>query len=131
MSESAQHIALVNLLLEHVKIMVGPDNSCFITSDCADGFPLSPQTTEGFRPDIYYEFQSTLIIGEAKTSNDVERIHSKMQYESYIKKCALFSGDAYFIAAVHWMDRAAMNNILKRIKKQYPGDYKIIILESV
>ena len=91
---------------------------------------LSPLTAEGFRPDVYYQYGDTLIIGEAKTSDDVGRLHSLQQYDSYIRKCSLFEGKAYFIAAVYWADKAQLHNILRREKMKYPGDYIITILEG-
>jgi len=130
MSESAQHQKLVNTIIEHVEAIVGQDKMCFISSDAADGMSLSPLTAEGFRPDVFYQFGDMLIIGEAKTSDDVGRLHSREQYESYLKKCALFNGKAYFVAAVFWEDKAQLHNILRKIKAKHPGDYTITILEG-
>lgn len=130
MSESAQHQKLVNMIIEHVETIVGQDKKCFISSDEADGMSLSPLTAEGFRPDVFYQYGDTLIIGEAKTSGDVGRLHSREQYDSYLKKCALFDGKAYFIAAVYWGDKAQLHNILRKIKTKHPGDYTITILEG-
>ena len=93
MSESAQHIQLVNLIIDEVASMVGETNQCFIMSDVADDYALPPLMEEGYRPDVYYQYQNCLIIGEAKTSDDVARMHSKSQYESYLKKCSLFTGN--------------------------------------
>lgn len=130
MSESVQHQRLVNDIIKYVELFVGQDRKCFIASDAADATMLSPITAEGFRPDVFYQYKDIMIIGEAKTSNDVGKVHSKLQYESYIKKCSLFNGDAYFIAAVYWADKAQLHNILNRIRKKYPGNYKITILEG-
>lgn len=130
MSESAQHQKLVKMIIEYVETIVGQDKKCFISSDEADGMSLSPLTAEGFRPDVFYQYRDTLIIGEAKTSDDVGRLHSREQYDSYLKKCALFEGKAYFIAAVYWGDKAQLHNILRKIKTKHPGDYTITILEG-
>ena len=130
MSESAQHQKLVNEIIDYVITLVGEENKCFISSDIADGTNISPLTSEGFRPDVYYQFGDMLIIGEAKTSDDVGRLHSIQQYDSYIKKCSLFNGKAFFIAAVYWVDKAQLHNILQRIKKKYSGNYTITILEG-
>lgn len=130
MSESAQHQKLVMEIIEYVEALVGQDKKCFISSDVADGMSISPLTAEGFRPDVYYQYGDLLIIGEAKTSDDVGRLHSRQQYDSYIRKCSLFEGKAYFIAAVYWADKAQLHNILRPIKRKYPGDYIITILEG-
>ena len=130
MSESAQHQKLVMEIIKYVEDLVGQDKKCFITSDVADEMSISPLTAEGFRPDVYYQYGDVLIIGEAKTSADVDRLHSRQQYDSYIRKCSLFEGKAYFIAAVYWADKAQLHNILRRIRIKYPGDYNITILEG-
>ena len=131
MSESAQHLQLVNLIIDEVVGMVGEANRCFVMSDAADGYALSPLTEEGYRPDVYYQYQNQLIIGEAKTSDDVARVHSKMQYESYLKKCSLFNGQAVFLAAVPWSEHATMHNILRKLRQKYPGIYEVRIIDGI
>ena len=72
-----------------------------------------------------------MVIGEAKTSDDIERLHSRQQYESYVLKCALFDGEAVFLVAVPWIDRATIHNILRLLRKKYPGNYHVRILEGI
>ena len=131
MSESAQHQQLVNQILQETIHAVGLSNSCFIMSDAIDGRALPPLTEEGFRPDVYYQYADKLVIGEAKTSDDVDRKHSKRQYESYIRKCALFCGTAILFIAVPWTEHATVHNTLRKIKAKYPGDYEIRILDGI
>lgn len=57
MGESAQHLQLVNLIIDEVVSIVGETNRCFIMSDAADGYALSPLMEEGYRPDVYYQYQ--------------------------------------------------------------------------
>ena len=131
MSESAQHLQLVNLIIDEVISIVGETNRCFIMSDAADGSALSPLTEEGYRPDVYYQYQDRLIIGEAKTSDDVARPHSKSQYESYLKKCSLFGGKVVFLVAVPWTEHATIHNILRKIRQKYPGLYEMRIIDGI
>lgn len=131
MSESLQHQQLVKLIFKETLSIVGQDNMALIASDAVGGLALPPLTYEGFRPDVYYCYNDVLIIGEAKTSDDVERLHSRAQYESYINKCSLFPGKAIFIIAVPWMEHATVNNIVKKIAKQYPGTYTIKIVDGI
>lgn len=131
MSESAQHLQLVNLILDEVVSMVDEANRCFIMSDATGAYVLSPLMAEGYRPDVYYQYQSSLIIGEAKTSDDVARMHSKLQYESYLKKCSLFKGKAVFLAAVPWTEHATIHNILRKLRQKYPGTYEVRIIDGI
>lgn len=131
MGESAQHFQLVNLIIDEVVSVVGETNRCFIMSDAADGYALPPLTEEGYRPDVYYQYQNSLIIGEAKTSDDVARMHSKLQYESYLKECSLFKGKAVFLAAVPWTEHAVIHNILRKLRQKYPGTYEVRIIDGI
>ena len=80
---------------------------------------------EGYRPDVFFEYNGVMFIGEAKTSDDILREHSINQYYSYLKKCSLNQGHATFVLAVPLEDRARANNILVKIKKEIPGDYEV------
>lgn len=131
MSESGQHKKLVELIIEYVEDRVGQDYICFIESDISDNRPLPLMTEEGFRPDVTYEYNGLMIIGEAKTKDDVLRDHSLAQYASYLKKCSLFQGKAEYVMAVPWLEQASANNVIKKIKKDYPGDYKIKIIKGM
>lgn len=131
MSESRQHKKLVELIIEYVEDRVGQDDVCFIESDIPDDRPLPSMTEEGVRPDVTYEYNGLMIIGEAKTKDDVLRPHSLEQYASYLKKCSRFHGKAEYVMAVPWMEYASANNIIKKIKKDYPGDYKIKIIKGM
>lgn len=131
MSESRQHKKLVELIIEYVEDRVGQDNVCFIESDIPDDRPLPSMTEEGVRPDVTYEYNGLMIIGEAKTKDDVLRPHSLEQYTSYLKKCSRFHGKAEYVMAVPWMEYASANNIIKKIKKDYSGDYKIKIIKGM
>jgi len=131
MSESVQHQQLVRLIIEDVVRLVGKEHISLIAADFIDEYELPPLTNEGFRPDVFFHLGNQLIIGEAKTSNDIERMHSRKQYESYIRKCALFDGKAVFIIAVPWIDHAVIHNILRKIQKKHPGTYLIKILDGI
>ena len=60
MSESAQHQKLVKTIIEYVETIVGKDKKCFITSDAADGMNISPLTAEGYRPDVFYQYDDVI-----------------------------------------------------------------------
>lgn len=131
MSESLQHQQLVKQIIDEAINIVGIKNKSLIESDAVDGFSLPPLTSEGFRPDVYYCYENMLIIGEAKTSSDIEQLHSREQYKSYIRKCSLYPGEAILIVAVPWTDHATMHNILIKIRKKHPGQYSIKILDGI
>lgn len=130
MSESAMHQKLVQLLINNVEQLVPKDLWCFICADSTK-YNLPPQMIEGYRPDVFFQYENIMIIGEAKTSDDVERKHSREQYTAYVRKCSIFQGKAYLIISVPWTEYATIRNILKRTSKQYPGDYSIQVIEGL
>ena len=129
MSESALHQLLVQLLIENVKRIVPQELWGFICADI-NQYNLPSQMVEGYRPDVFYQYKNTMIIGEAKTSNDVERRHSREQYKAYVRKCSLFQGKAHLLIAVPWTEYATACNIVHRVKNQYPGDYTYKVIEG-
>ncbi|WP_455579137.1 hypothetical protein [Faecalibacillus intestinalis] len=90
-----------------------------------------PPIIDGFRPDLYYEFNSLLIIGEAKTKNDYLTKHSLNQYNKYIHYCSRYWGDAFFIICCPWGCTADMNIIIKKINNKYKNKVNIIILDEI
>ena len=127
MSESIQHQKLVRFLTVEIKKMIQSDCWSLIQIDSPESSELPPQTDDGYRPDVYYRFESLLIIGEAKTKNDIEKHRSRAQYESYLKECSIFSGQAFMVLAVPLLEKTSASNILKRMKKEIPGDYEIVV----
>lgn len=128
MSESRQHHELVTNVIDYIRAKVGEDLFCLIESDAMDGHPLPELTLEGFRPDVFYEYQEVMYIGEAKTEKDIERQHSRKQYESYLKKCSIYPGKAEFILAIPFTRYTVASEIIRSLRKKYPGDYEIKII---
>jgi hypothetical protein len=128
MSESTYHHQLVEQIKKSIEDIVPKDCWGLICYDSFSSIVLPPQFLGGYRPDVYYEFGDLLLIGEAKTSKDVEKRHSREQYETYIKACAAFQGYAMLFLAVPWMEQATAHNILGKIKKGYPGKYTTKVL---
>ena len=127
-TESVQHHRLVKRLYTAFLDIVPLDCHALIQTDCPDSQSLPPLTEERYRPDMYYCFNRILLIGEAKTGKDVSRKHSREQYEAYIRECLRFQGKAYLILAVPWLEEAEANNILRGLRKKYPGDYKTKVI---
>lgn len=128
MSESRQHYELVKALFNYIKKKVGNERECLIESDMIDGRPLPERTLEGFRPDVFYDYMHVMYIGEAKTEKDITREHSYKQYESFIKKCSLYSGKAEFVLAVPFTEYATAAEIIRKLRTKFPGDYKVRII---
>lgn len=132
MTESSQHMKLVDIIVARTHEMVPEPYWPLIAIDSQTSNNLPKSTSEGFKPDVLYIFEGMIIIGEAKTSNDIERPHSKSQYRSYIKKCDAFAGQAYLIIAVPWTEKISVANLIKRmIRQEKITNCHLIILDDI
>lgn len=120
MAESAEHIALVQLLEKWICInLLNYDNGAIrIDSPNACGKATPPPVINQYRPDIYVDYKGVLIIGEAKTERDLDCSHSKRQFESYLMTCEMYEGKSYLIVAVSNFVEASARNMLKSIRKR-------------
>lgn len=127
MAESIQHQKMAQYLTDRIKEMIPSDCWKLMQIDSPDSLNIPPLTNDGRRPDAYYQFESLLIIGEAKTAEDVDKPHSRFQYESYLKECSRFTGESVLILIVPLLEKAMAHNILQKMKRKVPGNVKIIV----
>lgn len=102
----------------------------FVLVDLPESSQKPPVVTDGFHPDVYYHHNGILIIGEAKTVEDVERRHSKLQYDAYFRECEFFQGDKYIIVCSAWSIAMTFRTILKHIKHANNYTSQIIVLSE-
>lgn len=130
MSESRNHIDLVQTAYEYIKTVVPQDKHALIQIDSADS--NRPSTVNGrVIPDVQFWDADLFIIGEAKTLNDFDREHSRMQYDAYLTECGKFHGKALLVVAVPWQIVMTAKNYLRRRRKQLGVEFDIVILNEV
>ena len=117
MGESTKHVELIKLM-EELIIFNEKINPALLLLDEPSNRKNSPPTINGFKPDIYYDFDGVLVIGEAKTKDDIVNEHTRRQLETYIKLCSNFKGRSCLYIAVPWTESILVNNIVKNIMKK-------------
>lgn len=117
MGESAKHVDLINLMKDKICFNEDVDAALMLIDDPSDR-KNGPPTINGFKPDLYYDFNQLLIIGEAKTKDDLLNEHTKSQIETYIKLCANYAGQSRLYLAVPWMESVLANGLIKKISKK-------------
>lgn len=104
MAESEYHIRLVEALAGWIsgEFLKG-DTGCLFVDSPSSPAECKPPNINGFIPDVYipYDFAKVLVIGEAKTSGDLETSHTQKQIEVFLTKCAYYEGST-FVLAVPW-----------------------------
>jgi len=115
-AESLNHIALLERLFSHVQKTISPRQHIAVLHDLPGVIGCEkPPCIGQFRPDLYASDAPTtsVIIGEAKTAQDLETPHSRAQIHAYAKHLALYPGST-FILAVPWQLRARAEIIMSQ-----------------
>ena len=128
--ESLKHIELVRQLIKYAMNIEGIERA-FLQYDLSESSARPKKMLEGFIPDVYYDHNNNLVIGEAKTSSDYNRPHSIMQYESYMKQCSFYVGKAILILIVPWAEAISTKLLIKRIRDENGYKFKILILDDI
>ncbi len=115
MPESINHVALLGRILIYVQNTMNLDQQLLVLDDLPGPIGSEkPPAISGFRPDIYAAdvAKQTVIVGEAKTTWDLETEHSKAQYSAYVRHLASFASPT-LILAVPWQLRVRAKTLLR------------------
>lgn len=115
MSESSTHRCLVAALIRFVTTMYlhGEERAVLVDSATPGAFQRPP-SINGCVPDVYVPraLGGRLIVGEAKTKNDLESRHTFAQLEALLSGCLSHDG-GLFILAVPWDAIALARHLLR------------------
>lgn len=128
--ESQAHIDLVNVAIEYIKTTIPAECYELIQTDSA-GNNSGIKVIGNYIPDVYYNYAGQLIIGEAKTINDFDRVHSQNQFEAYINECELFQGESLIVVSVPWQLVLTAKNYFRRMKNQRDVKTKIMVINEI
>lgn len=118
MSESPQHLRLVEKIRDIIRKRNDVTPTLVLAEDHREN-TTTFLTDEGFHPDLYYVDNNLIILGEAKTSNDLCNRHSYAQFDSYIKHLQTATNDsmkAVLYIGVPWADFRWTKRYFQKIK---------------
>ena len=133
MGESSIHKNYIQLIYNKTLKIIPDNHSKLILVDGYDSLlknDISP-IIGGYRPDLYYEFDSLMIIGEAKTQEDFSKKHSINQYNEYLKNCANYNGTSYLLLCCPWQCTVSLKSIIKKLKSNYSDKINIIFIDEI
>lgn len=133
MGESTLHKEYINVIYYRTLKIIPENHSRLILMDGNENllFKEVPPIIGGFRPDLFYEFDSIMVIGEAKTKNDYATKHSINQYKEYIKCCSMYNGESYLILCCPWTCTLDLKNIINKIKRDSKYKIKVIYMDEI
>lgn len=119
MAESHAHLTYVRHIVNFIPTIVTDFASALLCADLPESEHQTTTTISGFYPDVYYHSLTDMVIGEAKTDGDIEREHTDLQIDSYIKELQTFDARKHLIFSTSSYSFALFHNKLLRLKRQH------------
>lgn len=134
MGESKAHISLRDAIVRWLEEQFGRSEVSSALTDDPGLFPRnSPPLIGGYIPDVFLRrpVRGVLIIGEAKTSRDLETKHSREQFAGYFKYLSHHPG-SILVVAVPWYTVNQAKSLLWHIQRRCNADgVSIVVLEKL
>ncbi len=124
MGESAVHAALVERMAERIAGEYFGGDTAAILLDSASGRSTGrPPAVGGHVPDLYVDARKhrLLVLGEAKTTRDLETERSERQIGAFLQYCSLHD-NALFVLAVPWHRARFARSLLRMLKRRLGVD---------
>lgn len=125
MSESDHHRSLVQALEKEISIDPIWQNHPIIFSDIRNGVALDvPPAIGSYRPDLFARDISTqlVIIGEAKTANDIDNQHTFDQLASFFD-FLLSQRQGELWMGVQWLNAGTAIRVCTHIRKKMSAEH--------
>jgi predicted transcriptional regulator len=116
--ESEAHKQFVRNAVEYIKRTFGVEENQ-MSIDLGEPGKTPPTVIDGFRADIYVHTPKYIIIGEAKTDNDIVKKHTLAQLAAYIKEVKTFEQERHIVMSSSWSSYATMRNFIRNFRKPY------------
>ena len=133
MSESTTHARLVEVLASYAKTeFEASGNFALYVDKVSTDRQESPPYIGGYVPDVLVRDvpQTRIMIGEAKTRNDLEAVRSRKQMRAFLEYLRHIP-DSTFVLCVPMVSKATARNLLREIRKAMPeSPTKTIVLDS-
>jgi hypothetical protein len=116
MAESAEHMSYVGKIVSYIEAL---PFCCadLIEADLPNYNTRTTRVCGGYYPDVYYNDRSRMILGEAKTDNDILNSHTDAQIKAYIDELQLFSGERHIVLCCSIFSLATIRNYAIRLKR--------------
>lgn len=128
--ESQAHVELVNIAAEYIKSIIPEEYHIFMCTDTM-GSNDAIKVIGNYIPDVYYCYNNQLVIGEAKTLNDFDRLHSKEQFIAYMNEFLIFQGKTTLVVSVPWQLVLTAKNYFIRLRREMQVDANVVILNEI
>lgn len=118
MAESLAHIKYVERMAKYVESIPQEFVPSAMSADLPSYGQRTPKVIDGYYPDLYYYDLHCVIIGEAKTTNDIKNEHTQAQLDSYISEIRTFNCEKHLVICSSIIAFAQIINMVIRKKRR-------------
>ena len=128
--ESSTHMAFVKKIADYVSTIPEDFTRNLLCVELPGEFNRCPQIIGRSIPDVFYNDSNYIIIGEAKTDNDIDQEHTQRQLNDYISEVRTYDADRNIILCTSILGFSRMKNIIvtKKTKEQL-SDIKFHVID--
>jgi len=128
--ESLTHMSFVKKIADYVSTIPQDFTRNLLCVELPGEYNRCPQIIGGSIPDVFYNDSNYIILGEAKTDNDIDQEHTQRQLNDYINEARTYNADRNIILCTSIMGFSRMKNIIvtKKMKEQL-DDIKFHVID--
>lgn len=128
--ESLTHMAFVKKIADYVSTIPEDFTRNLLCVELPGDYNRCPQIIGRSIPDVFYNDSDYIILGEAKTDNDIDQEHTQRQLNDYINEARTYDADRNIVLCTSIMGFSRMKNIIvtKRMKEQL-DDIKFHVID--
>ena len=128
--ESLTHLAFVKKIADYVSTIPEDFTRNLLCVELPGDYNRCPQIIGRSIPDVFYNDSNYIILGEAKTDNDIDQEHTQRQLNDYINEARTYAADRNIVLCTSIMGFSRMKNIIviKKMKEQL-DDIKFHVID--
>jgi hypothetical protein len=128
--ESLTHMTFVKKIVDYVSAIPEDFTRNLLCVELPGECNRCQQIIGGSIPDVFYNDSNYIILGEAKTDNDIDQEHTHRQLNDYINEVRTYDADRNIVLCTSIMGFSRMKNIIvtKKMKEQL-DDIKFHVID--
>lgn len=128
--ESLTHMVFVKKIVDYVSTIPADFTRNLLCVELPGEYNRCPQIIGRSIPDVFYYDSNYIILGEAKTDNDINQEHTLRQLNDYINEVRTYSADRNIVLCTSVIGFSRMKNIIviKRMREKL-DDIKFHIID--
>ena len=128
--ESLTHMTFVKKIAEYISTIPEDYTHNLLCAELPGEYNRCPPIIGGSVPDVFYNDSHYIILGEAKTDNDIEQAHTQRQLNDYISEVRTYEADRIIVLGTSVLGFSRMKNIIvtKKIREDL-DDIKFHVID--